>query len=276
MSNTPSPPSSGSKTPPAHINISESPGFASALSFVAGALNAWALMNGGAFATSQTGNLVASALYLALGQWPRTLFVVGSVLAFGLGAFTSTLIMASPGRQRHYAAFVLHGQAALITGVALLWALGAVPPNILWAHGFSVIIAFVAGMQANTFHKVVGLNFGNVSITPELQSFFNNLGLLAIERVKGNFETHSVSRAWTLRFLAILTSFGAGAGVGALLGMLGGWPPDALPGTPVAGTGWSLLLPAGVTAALGMYLLRFSPEEIQAGRTMPWIPSRGE
>ncbi len=228
--------------------VAQAPVFVATLAFVAGGLNVWALMNAGAFATSQTGNLAASALYLVTGSWGRGLFVAGSVLAFGLGAMMSALVRTAAERRGHFPEpTILVAHAMILTAVAVAWGLEWIPTGIYGAHSVAVVIAFVAGAQGNTFRSIAGHPFSNVAITAELQGVFNNIGV-ALGRGGGVSEEQG--RRWSFRLLGVLAGFSAGALAGAALALLAGWGKGSASGTPVAATGWTLLLPALVTAVL--------------------------
>lgn len=253
----------GSSPVPSANAVTSTPLFVTGLAFVAGALNMWAFMNAGAFATSQTGNLVAAVLYLLARESRRTLFVLGSVLAFGAGAFLSAILLHRGGKNSSVPAeMVLFGEAAVIAAAGLTWATGLVPATVIGAHSIGVLIAFVAGAQGNTFHQIAGFSYGNVSITQELQALFNNLAVLLFTP-PGQARQKSETALWTLRFGSVLAGFVLGALLVAGSALLGGWPPKALSGTPLASTGWSLLIPAGVTVILAMAAKKGKEAEIQ-------------
>ncbi len=234
---------------PAPPPVTQSAPFVAMLAFVAGSLNVWALMNAGAFATSQTGNLVASAFYLVTGHWDRALFVFGSIVAFGVGTMVSALVLqAGHSRGKQLDAFSLMVEAAFIAVAGILWATRIIPETQYGAHLVCLGIAFTAGAQGNAFHQIAGYSYGNVSITPELQGMFNNLAL-AIGKRKKDAPGHWM---WIKRFFAVLAGFGGGALLGAMLSVQLGWPKTELPGHPQAETGWTLLIPALVTFGLAL------------------------
>ena len=240
-------------TPP--TPLTQSPAFATGLAAVAGALNMWAFMNAGAFATSQTGNLIASVLYLLVGQWTRSLFVLGSLLAFGVGSAVSTVTLQLASRRgKHASPALLIAEAVLISASGLLWALKVVPTTLTVAHILAMVIAFIAGAQTNAFHQISGYSFGTVSITAELRSLFHNLALLLM-RVP-TVRPQESTRVWTVRFTAVLLGFAAGALVVAGFALVAGWPKSSLSGSPMARTGWALLFPAAITVLLAWKVSR--------------------
>lgn len=232
--------------------VTQSPPFVTTLAFVAGSLNVWALMNGGAFATSQTGNLVASMFYLTTGHWQRALFVVGSVIGFGLGSTLSALILEEgQKRGRQLAGFTLILEAFIIATLAFLWVGKIIPETQRGAHLVCILIAFVAGAQGNAFHRLSGMSYGNVSITPELQGLFNSMALVLTSRGPNR----AARWQWVKTFFSVLAGFAGGALLGALIAVHLGWSSHELPGHPVSATGWALLIPAAASLVLAVTTL---------------------
>ena len=220
---------------------------ATVLATIGGSLNVWALMNAGAFTTSQSGNIVASSLYLATGDWDHFFFVWGSVMCFALGVFISgTTTFRTHARNRSYSALILSVEAVTIATLALLWALQVIPTTTVGARIVALIISFIAGVQGPAFRRVDGTSYSSVSIVMELQGLFTTLAQPAAAAGL----TTSQRRGLVSRYFFTLAGFAVGALITGGLGAWAGWEPLAVRGNPVSGTGWSLLFPAFLSAVL--------------------------
>ncbi len=216
-------------------------GVAVVLATIGGCLNVWALMNAGTFATSQSGNIVASALYLATGDWQHFLVAWGSVVCFSLGVFLAgRVIFRTHKIGVSYSAWILGAEAVAILAVSLLWALQVIPTTLSGARTLAFVIAFIAGIQGPSFRTVDGTTYSSVAISTELQGLLATLA----QPAASIGITRPQRRALIRRYSLTLGGFAAGGFVTGWLGTLGGWSVSAVRGDPVSGTGWSLLLPA--------------------------------
>ncbi|PFG18973.1 DUF1275 family protein [Serinibacter salmoneus] len=226
------------------------------LAFVCGTLNAWTLMNAATFATVQSGNVASSGIYLATGEWSKFLFAWGSVIAFGLGSFVCGYFMTTWLRKgRVYTVPVLWAEGLIIALMAVLWATSVIPETKTGAQIVCFVVSFVAGAQGNSFHKNHGMLYGNVAVTFVVQAAFNFLVQSFINKKGINGEPNL---KWSGIFFLVLLGFAGGGAIGALTNVWLGWEHDAtqdgvlVNGTPVAGTGWALLLPAALTIILAL------------------------
>lgn len=226
------------------------------LAFICGCLNAWTLMNASTFATVQSGNVASSGIYLATGEWSKFLFAWGSVLAFGMGSFVCGWYMTKVLRKaKPYTPAVVFAEAAILIVMAILWSTGGIPETKVGAQIVCFFVSFVAGAQGNAFHKNHGMLYGNVAVTFVVQAAFNFLMQSFMNRKGINGENNI---KWSGIFFSVLLGFAGGGAIGALLNVGLGWEHVAdkdgslINGTPVAGTGWSLLLPAVILIIIGI------------------------
>lgn len=230
------------------------------LAFVCGALNAWTLMNAATFATVQSGNVASSGIYLVTGEWAKFGFAWASVLAFGLGSFVCGWFMTTALRRaKVYTVPVLLVEGFLVALMAVLWVTSVIPETRTGAQIVCFVVSFVAGAQGNSFHKNHGMLYGNVAVTFVVQAAFNFLMQSFFSRKGINGEPNV---KWSGIFFLVLLGFSGGGAVGALVNVGLGWEHVAdkdgvlLNGTPVAETGWALLLPALIIFAIAAVAAR--------------------
>jgi uncharacterized membrane protein YoaK (UPF0700 family) len=194
------------------------------LAFMAGTLNAWTLSNASTFATVQSGNVVSSGYWLIQGDWEKFMFPFMSVLAFGLGAAVSGILMTMFLRKKRiFSAGVLIGQAVIliVLGILALTLVGQGSGNeavldltanhSAAAHWIAFGISFVAGAQGNSFHKNHGMLYGNVAVTFVVQMAFNFLIQSAFKRKGINGEPNL---KWSGIFFLTLLGFASGGAIG--------------------------------------------------------------
>ncbi len=119
---------------------------AASLAAIAGALNASAFYAVGFFSANMTGNVSTLSDHLAVGQWLSSLLYGGIVIAFILGAATSTLIV-NAGQRRNVHAIYAY---SILTEAILLAALGCADLWLLAAWRTPVLVlglAFLMGLQ---------------------------------------------------------------------------------------------------------------------------------
>jgi uncharacterized membrane protein YoaK (UPF0700 family) len=194
------------------------------LAFMAGTLNAWTLSNASTFATVQSGNVVSSGYWLIQGDWEKFLFPFLSVLAFGLGAAISGVLMTTFLRQKRiFSVGVLSAQAVILValGILALTLVGQGSGNEAMlnlsadhsatAHWIAFGISFVAGAQGNAFHKNHGMLYGNVAVTFVVQMAFNFLIQAAFKKKGINGEPNL---KWSGIFFLTLLGFAGGGAIG--------------------------------------------------------------
>lgn len=119
---------------------------AASLAAIAGALNASAFYAVGFFSANMTGNVSTLSDHLAVGQWLSSLFYGGIIVAFILGAATSTLIV-NAGRRHDVHAIYAY---SILTEAVLLAALGCADLWLLASWRVPVLViglAFLMGLQ---------------------------------------------------------------------------------------------------------------------------------
>jgi len=129
-----------------HRNEKIDRGLAAFLAAIAGALNASAFYSVGFFSANMTGNVSALSDHLAVEQWLSGLFYGTIVVAFILGATTSTLII-NAGRRHNVHAIYAY---SILTEAVLLAVLGCADLWLLDAWRVPVLIlglAFLMGLQ---------------------------------------------------------------------------------------------------------------------------------
>jgi len=216
---TPSTSSPSSKDRAAVFPVMERPTSALVLAFTSGVLNAWTFANVGTFATVQSGNLVTLGFFGAQGDWSRASAALTTLLAFGLGAALCAVAVAFVlHRGRAYSPWVLLFEALTLAVCSLLAATGAAP-----AMAVALVVAFVAGIQGNAFHRDHGMLYGNTAMTFVVQSAFSFLGRAVVGRRLGDGEPHlRVAGTYGL----VVVAFAAGGAAGFALGSA--WPAAPL------------------------------------------------
>ncbi|MDM1545408.1 DUF1275 domain-containing protein [Ignatzschineria indica] len=182
----------------------ESPMMAFILALIAGCLNGYTYHKIKAFSTLQSGNFILLGESAATGDWEHFKRIIWVGIAFGLGSMTTAFIAYLEEERRKTWAFVI-----LSFEVLLLTILGTgILDGYLTITHICLIISFIAGMQGNAFHKVDGMTYGNVAITPVLQEAFNFLMLTLFGRI------HALIKS--LIFFYVIAGFVLGGFIGTI------------------------------------------------------------
>lgn len=237
----------------------ERPISAAVLAASSGALNVWAWVSAGQFATAQTGNSVLLAVYLATGDWIHFAFAAGAVVGFALGTFICGFgIRRMLAHGKRFTATVLFFEAAVLLAMGVLWVTGGIVANDLSAHICAAIISFLAGAQANAFHKEMGKGYSNVAPTNLVQSTSAYLSLALSTR--GADRTTNL--VWFRRYGLTYLGFLSGAGFSALIAWRIGWHFKVLSGNAMSASGWMLFLPAGLLVALALWARHWQSQDL--------------
>ena len=213
----------------------ESPTVAFLLALVAGSLNGYTYHKLKAFSTVQSGNIILLSDHFVEGDWESVIHIGLIILVFGLGVMSTIFIVfLEKKRQKFWAISVLACETMILCVIAS----GILSDYLTIAH-ICLIITFIAGMQGSAFHKVRGMFYGNISITPVLQQAFNCF----IQAFLGNVHTLVKSGI----FFYIVFGFGVGGSLGVII-------------TASIGEK-SLFLPAIVLCSLMLYLYYMHDEE---------------
>lgn len=175
------------------------------LAIAAGSMDGFTYYTTKSFSTVQSGNIILVGQSIASSDWQKLLNIGLTILSFGIGALLSELIAIALRKKKHnFSANILLFEAAIL----ILLTFSAVHSYIPIEY-IVMIIAFVAGMQGNGFHKLLGMPYGNVAVTLVVQNAFS----YAASALRGNKEAFKKS---AIHFW-ILIGFAFGGFVGTLV-----------------------------------------------------------
>ncbi len=182
----------------------ESPTMAFILALIAGCLNGYTYHKIKAFSTLQSGNFILLGESVATNDWIQFEKIIWVALAFGAGSMATAFIAFLEDKRRKPWAFaVLFFEVFLLVIIGL----GLLNTHLTITH-ICLIISFIAGMQGNAFHKVDGMTYGNIAITPVLQQAFNYLMLTIFGRVSALIKS--------LVFFYVVLGFAIGGFIGTI------------------------------------------------------------
>nr|WP_314074181.1 YoaK family protein [uncultured Roseococcus sp.] len=149
------------------------------LTFVAGAVNAGALVAVGQYTSHMSGIVSAVADNLALGAWMLVAGGIGALLAFTLGAAASAWLINWGRRHRvgEQYALPLLLEAALLAGFGLAGL--ALPAGGAFAALAVPLLCFIMGLQNATITKVSGARMRTTHVTGIVTDIGIELGKLA-------------------------------------------------------------------------------------------------
>jgi uncharacterized membrane protein YoaK (UPF0700 family) len=175
---------------------------------------------GGVFANAQTGNIVLLAVAAGERHWAAALLHVPPILAFMLGVAVAETLARPAARRivRRPARFVLGAE------IAVLITVGALPRQVP-DQVVTAAIAFTSALQVSTFRSLQGIDYSTTLTTSNLRTLVAKAYLWRAD--------HDVTAGrQAARISAVVASFGAGAGVGALcthaLGPRAAWVAAAM------------------------------------------------
>ena len=191
------------------------------LAGVGGFLDAYTFVGrSGVFANAQTGNIVLLAVAAGERQWAAALLHVPPILAFMLGVAVAETLARPAARRivRRPARFVLGAE------IAVLITVGALPRQVP-DQVVTAAIAFTSALQVSTFRSLQGIDYSTTLTT-------SNLRTLAAKAYLWRADHDVTAGRQAARISAVVASFGAGAGVGALcthaLGPRAAWVAAAI------------------------------------------------
>ncbi|MFC4161051.1 YoaK family protein [Chitinimonas lacunae] len=185
------------------------------LACIAGAVNAGGFLAIGAYTSHMTGMASAFADQMALGHFPAALAALAALLAFVLGAISSTLLL-NWGRRRglrsRYAlALLLEALLLLLFGL-----LGAALARFtaLLAPATVLLLCYIMGLQNAMITKLSRAEIRTTHLTGMLTDIGIELGRLLFQRSVGP-ESVQVDTAKLALHLSLVGSFCGGALIGA-------------------------------------------------------------
>ena len=138
---------------------------ATVLTFISGYLNDFTFVTqGGRFAGVQSGNVIATAYHLALGNWQQVFNFSIPILFFALGQFFTYAARKWFLKKGLY----WHFSSSLIMTFLVLLAVLVTP--LVSHHLTMAILAFVASIQVETFRKLHGASYANVMMTGNVKN----------------------------------------------------------------------------------------------------------
>lgn len=138
---------------------------ATILTFISGYLNAFTFITqGGRFAGVQSGNVISTAYYLALGNLHQVFNFSLPIFFFALGQLFTYSIRKWFLKKEYY----WHFGSSLIMTIFVF--LDTVFTPFLSSNFTVAILAFVASIQVETFRKIHGSTYANVMMTGNVKN----------------------------------------------------------------------------------------------------------
>ena len=187
------------------------------LTFVAGAVNAGAIVAVGQYTSHMSGIVSALADNLALGAWLLVGGGLGALIAFTAGAATSAWLINWARRHRGGVQYAL----PLLLEAALLAGFGLAGLALHGSGGFGVmavpLLCFIMGLQNATITKVSGARMRTTHVTGIVTDIGIELGKLFYWNRDPALPGRTVlaDRAKLRLLLALLTAFFLGGVTGA-------------------------------------------------------------
>lgn len=180
------------------------------LAIAAGSMDGYAYFTTKTFATFQSGNIILSGYTLATGDTSKLIPTLCSILSFGIGAMVLAWIRDTYNQKQKVWTFTILGIEIVILLLLITNELHRLfsPLHIAW------ILAFLAGMQGNAFHKIDKMLYGNIAVTLNVQLAFN---YLAESFFKSNHHKKRFVAKKFFDYFIVLVGFALGAGVTAIL-----------------------------------------------------------
>lgn len=201
------------------IPLMEMPWMAAILAIAAGGFDGYTYSSHHMFCTFQSGNVIMFGWYLAQDGILFALPYLISIGAFGFGAFSMVFVKyVNDKTEKNYTTRIIVFEIVII-------ALILIAINTFWKEHpeaglfkernlyVAWILAYVAGMQGQAFHKIAGMLYGNIAETLNVQLAFAYLGEASFgdKKLKGS----NRSKSWD--YAMVLIGFAIGSGVGSLL-----------------------------------------------------------
>lgn len=187
------------------------------LAIAAGTFDGYAYFTTQTFSTFQSGNIILFGYTLATSDFVKFVPVVISIATFALGAIVTAIIRDAFAKRGKIWTFSI----LVFEVVALVAIIFAIELKVFDAHQIVWLLAFLAGMQGNAFHKIGGMLYGNIAVTLNVQLAAN---YLAETFFKSNKEQRAVMFSKFFNYFIVLVGFGGGAYLSAsLVPMWGGY-----------------------------------------------------
>ncbi|MBV0915401.1 DUF1275 domain-containing protein [Apilactobacillus sp. HBW1] len=154
------------------------------LTSIGGCLDAYTYIeHGGIFASTQTGNLILSALALTQFNYGHFLERILPVIAFSIGILLANWIHHNLDKNKlnYWKVYILAIEIAVCTIVGFLKY--NVPQLMI-----TTLMSLTTALQLSTFNTMSGLGYSNMFSTGNLQKTMNNL-FLYLETKKHEFKT---------------------------------------------------------------------------------------
>lgn len=194
------------------IPLMQMPIIAFFLAIAAGSFDGYAFFTAGAFATFQSGNIIKVGYILATEPFYKVLPILASILSFGIGAMFTVLLRTIHKRQGKVWTFrVLTAEIILLV---LLVVITTAAKDLLSPIQLVWVLAFIAGMQGNAFHKIGQMLYGNIAVTLNVQLGFSYLAE-AFFKDSSQEKKDSLYRGYC--YFLVLVGFALGAAIAALL-----------------------------------------------------------
>ena len=174
------------------------------LAFISGTLNGYTYIAGKVFSTVQSGNIILVGEAIATHNLSRLVIIFITILFFFAGAATTSLISRLDDHHRKsWSPEILIIETIVVALLGIPYINKLFDPRVV-----CMIISYVAGMQADAFHKIQGNLYGNVAVTfvVQLSGHYFMRGLLGEKNAWVNF----------MRFTSVLIGFSLGGLVGTL------------------------------------------------------------
>jgi len=165
-----------------------------------------------AFATFQSGNIILVGYTLATHETEKLIHCILSIFCFGFGSMATVILRNIHNRMGKVWTFkVLALEICILNFIVIvtnIW-------NDVWAP-FQIVLmlAFIAGLQGNAFHKIGEMLYGNIAVTLNVQLVFNFVAEIFFQK---NKKTKSELKIKAMNFFLVLIAFAAGASGTALL-----------------------------------------------------------
>lgn len=148
-----------------HYRIFEALRVATMFTFISGYLNAFTFITqGGRFAGVQSGNVILTAYFLALGDWKQVFNFLLPIIFFVLGQFFTY------SARRWFLSHHLYWHFSSSIVMTFLVLLAVVFTPLLSSNFTMAILAFVASIQVETYRKLYGATYANVMMTGNVKN----------------------------------------------------------------------------------------------------------
>ncbi|MBK1811160.1 DUF1275 domain-containing protein [Clostridium sp. YIM B02505] len=176
------------------------------LAIVGGFLDSYTFISrGGVFSNAQTGNIVFLGIYGSQGQWSKAFEHLPPILAFILGVLVTEIVKGNSPKLFNQE----WGKVILILEIAVLFITGFMHKGSTDTL-VNVIISFVSSLQIASFRKLGDCPYSTTMTTGNLRTACEAVYIAITQKDKK-------ARSRAIKLFTIITSFIAGAFLGAIL-----------------------------------------------------------